>query len=96
MTSLSYYVIGGLIAAFVVVAWVVVQRRGADGQSVDASLSALGATARVKSSVQPEMSGIKAGRDVRVIAGSGDPARMADVDAGRDVIRDTTEHGPKG
>ncbi|MDB4946977.1 MAG: hypothetical protein JWP97_6511 [Labilithrix sp.] len=83
-----------MVVLGVVIVAVVIQRRGAR-QKVDLELSAGGAKAKLKSSVQAEMEGIKAGRNVKAIAGPNDPARMSNVEAGQDVIRDTTARDPK-
>lgn len=89
----SYYVALGALAAVVMV--VLFLRQRGSRQQADVTISAPGVKARVKTSVDPEMQRIKAGRDVKAIAGAGDPARMSDVDAGQDVIRDTTGRDPK-
>jgi hypothetical protein len=83
----------GVVAVVVIV--VILRQRGTR-QKVEVTGSLLGARAQVRTSVQAEMEGIKAGRDVKALAGSDDPARMSSVEAGRDVIRDTTRHDPKG
>jgi hypothetical protein len=88
-----YYVIVGLLIAVVLIVFLVRQR--GTRQRTDTQVEALGAKARIRTSVDPEMERIKAGRDVKNIAGVSDPGRMADVEAGRDVIRDTTRRDPK-
>ena len=84
--------VGVVVAAVLLV--VFLRQRGV-GQRAHVEISALGAKASVKTSVDAEVQGIKAGRDVRVHGGASDPARLKDVEAGRDVIRDTTGRDPK-
>jgi len=84
---------GGLLVAIVLI--VLLVRQLGTRQQLDVTASVFGAKGRVKSSIDPEMEGIKAGRDVKAIAGDGDPARMSKVEAGRDVIRDTSGRNPK-
>jgi hypothetical protein len=82
-----------VIAAAVIV--LVLRQRGVLQRS-RVELSAFGAKASVQTSVQAELDGVKAGRDIKVIAGDGDPARIKNAEAGRDIVRDTTRHSPKG
>jgi hypothetical protein len=89
----AYYVALSVVVAIAVIV-LVVRQRGAR-QRTEVELGVFGAKAKLKSSVAAEIEGVKAGRDVKVTAGEGDPARMRDVEAGRDVIRDTTGRDPK-
>jgi hypothetical protein len=80
------YIFGvAALAALVVIVVVVRRAKG----NVEAHGKILGANLGVRKG-EAEMTRIKAGRDVKAVGGQGDPARMSDIEAGRDVTRDTS------